>query len=90
MKGNELLEMGIPRAVVPEAFRLIRQMAGRGAGVDEMRRVIAGVIESPRAIRSSARWRKGFSRVPRLSSRARRPRPSASGARGWSRGACGR
>ncbi|PYQ63985.1 MAG: RNA-splicing ligase RtcB [Acidobacteria bacterium] len=49
MKGNELLEMGIPRAVVPEAFRLIRQMAGRGAGVDEMRRVIAGVIESPRA-----------------------------------------
>jgi tRNA-splicing ligase RtcB len=49
MKGNELLEMGIPRAVVPEAVQLIRQMAGRGVSGDEMRRVIAEVIANPQA-----------------------------------------
>lgn len=49
MKGSELLEMGVPRAVVPEAFGLIRQMAGRGVSGDEMRQVIAGVIANPQA-----------------------------------------
>jgi tRNA-splicing ligase RtcB (3'-phosphate/5'-hydroxy nucleic acid ligase) len=49
MKGSDLLEMGMPRALVPEAFQLIRQMAGRGVSGDEMRRMIEGVIENPQA-----------------------------------------
>jgi len=49
MNGNELLEMGVPRALVPEAVQLIRQMAGRGVSGDEMRRVIAEVIRNPQA-----------------------------------------
>ena len=95
MKGSDLLEMGMPRAVVPEAFQLIRQMAGRGVSGEEMRRVIAGVLQDPRSATgdpegSPARWRRGFSRVRRASRRARSPRRTASGARGWSRERCSR
>jgi tRNA-splicing ligase RtcB len=49
MKGTDLLEMGFPRGVLPEAFQLIRILAGRGADGAEMRRVLAGVFQDPQA-----------------------------------------
>ena len=47
MKGSDLVQMGFPRALLPEAFQLIRILAGRGTDGTEMRRVLEGVLQEP-------------------------------------------
>jgi tRNA-splicing ligase RtcB len=49
MKSSELLSMGLPRALLPEAFQLIRTMSERGAEGAEMRAFFAGLIQDPKA-----------------------------------------
>jgi tRNA-splicing ligase RtcB len=49
MKSSELLEMGLPRALLPEAFQLIRTMSERGADGAEMRTLFDGLIQNPQA-----------------------------------------
>jgi hypothetical protein len=47
MKSSELLEVGLPRAPLPEAFQRIRTMSERGAGGAEIREIFAGLIQDP-------------------------------------------
>jgi tRNA-splicing ligase RtcB len=47
MKGSDLVQMGFPRALLPEAFQLIRILAARGTDGAEMRRVLDGVLQEP-------------------------------------------
>ncbi|HEX4497023.1 MAG TPA: RtcB family protein [Thermoanaerobaculia bacterium] len=48
MKSSELLELGLPRALLPEAFQLIRTLKARGAG-DDLRAAFENVMQDPRA-----------------------------------------
>src|SRR5258706_4106093 len=47
MKGSDLVQMGFSRALLPEAFQLIRILAARGVDGAEMRRVLEGVLHAP-------------------------------------------
>jgi tRNA-splicing ligase RtcB len=47
MKGSDLLAMGIPRAVLPEAFRLIRRLAEQGLEGREIRAALKRVARQP-------------------------------------------
>jgi tRNA-splicing ligase RtcB (3'-phosphate/5'-hydroxy nucleic acid ligase) len=47
MKGSDLVEMGVPRALLPEAFQLIRILAARGTDGAEMRRILKGILQEP-------------------------------------------
>jgi tRNA-splicing ligase RtcB len=47
MKGTDLLAMGFPRGALPEAFQLIKSLAGRGVDGAAMRKVLEGVIADP-------------------------------------------
>jgi tRNA-splicing ligase RtcB len=49
MKSSELLEMGLPRALLPEAFQLVKSMSARGLDAAEMRGILSGLIQNPQA-----------------------------------------
>jgi tRNA-splicing ligase RtcB len=57
MKGSALLKMGFPRAVLPEAFELIRVLAVKGTTGGEMRQVLEGILANPRGAVSDAELR---------------------------------
>lgn len=47
MKATDLMELGLPRGVLPEAFQLIKSLAGRGVDAAAMRKVLEGVLADP-------------------------------------------
>jgi len=78
MKGFELQQMGIPRALMPEAFGLIRGLAGRGADGAEMRRIVEEILHDPKTAANDPDYRalaEGLIARPRTFEPRKAPAP---------------
>jgi len=57
MKGHELQQMGVPRALMPEAFGLIRKLAERGTDGAGMRRIVEAILQDPQTAANDPDYR---------------------------------